>query len=334
MFTILSSIILSFYLVELKFGNGEDTTLGSCSFSGIGPQLLFSNGTHVFSKDLDSNNLRILVETMDSSVIYVDYDLIDGYIYWSDLDTNTISRRRCRSGNEKSDKEVIVQQQTNSRPIGIAVDSQNGHLYWADQDGGPIRRSDFDGSNVVDILNESLEKPTTITIDISNRWLYFSDHGKHTIERCTFDGSSRQILISNDVISPYGLALDMDSKRLYWTDSALYHIKSSKFDGSDVKTLSIDVTPLGNIGIVVMGIDLYGSYMYASNINTGIYRIQKNKIHAVPERVFAIEQDALIYGVKIIKSHTNNATNEKGHVGQMQILFAGMIFVEVLLNRM
>lgn len=60
--------------------------------SGNGPQLLFSNGTHVFSKDLDSANSRVLVGTMDSSVTYVDYDLIGGYIYWSDFDTNTISR--------------------------------------------------------------------------------------------------------------------------------------------------------------------------------------------------------------------------------------------------
>ncbi|CAC5419980.1 unnamed protein product [Mytilus coruscus] len=271
--------------------------------SGVGPQLFFSNGTHVFSKDLDSANWRILVETMDSSVTYVDYDFINEFIYWSDLNTKTISRKKCTSGNESSNIEVIIQQQTNSRPIGIAVDSQNGHLYWADLDGGLIRRSDLDGSNVVDILNESLEKPTVITIDISNRLLYFSDHGKQTIERCTFDGSSRQILISVDVMSPYGLALDMNSKRLYWTDAALYHIKSSKFDGSDVKTASIDVTPLGNIGIVVMGIDIYGSYMYVSNIGTGIYKIQKNKNNAVPERVIATETGSSCYGVKIISKY-------------------------------
>ncbi|XP_071153271.1 low-density lipoprotein receptor-related protein 8-like [Mytilus edulis] len=290
---------------------------------------------------------------MDNSVAYVDYDLKDGYLYWSDLNTNTISRRRCASGNESSVKEVMTQKQSNSKPIGIAVDSLNGHLYWAELNGGPIRRSDLDGSNVVDILNESLDKPITITIDISNRWLYFSDHGRHTIERCKFDGSSRQTLISEDVISPYGLALDMDAKRLYWTDAALYHIKSSTIVGSDVKTLSIDVRPLGYIGtrIVVMGIDVYGSYLYASNINTGIYRIQKNKLNAVPEIVFAIESAyGTIYGVKIIKNYANNAnnatnekenlannannaTNEKGNVGHMHILFAGMIFVEVLLNR-
>lgn len=98
----------------------------------------------------------------------------------------------------------------------------------------------------------------------------------------------------------------MDAKRLYWTDAALYHIKSSTIVGSDVKTLSIDVTPLGYIGtrIVVMGIDVYGSYLYASNINTGIYRIQKNKLNAVPERVFAIKSAyGTIYGVKIISKY-------------------------------
>lgn len=97
---------------------------------------------------------------------------------------------------------------------------------------------------------------------------------------------------------------DIDSKRLYWTDTALYHIKSSKFDGSDVKTVSIDVTPLGNIDIMVMGIDLHGSYMYVSNLQTGIYRIQKNKINAVPEIVFEILLDYGIHGVKIISKYT------------------------------
>ncbi|VDI19686.1 Hypothetical predicted protein, partial [Mytilus galloprovincialis] len=165
---------------ELKMlSKGEDTNSGSCRLSGIAPQLLFSNGTLVFSQDLDGDNLKILVDTiMDNSVLYVDYDLKDGYLYWSDLNTNTISRRRCASGNESSVKEVIIQKQSNSKPIGIAVDSLNGHLYWAELNGGPIRRL-----------------------------LYFSDHGRHTIERCKFDGSSRQTLISEDVISPYGLAL-------------------------------------------------------------------------------------------------------------------------------
>ena len=62
-----------------------------------------------------------------------------------------VLRRRCASGNESSVKEVIIQKQSNSKPIGIAVDSLNGHLYWAELNGGPIRRSDLDGSNVVDI---------------------------------------------------------------------------------------------------------------------------------------------------------------------------------------
>ncbi|VDI44395.1 Hypothetical predicted protein [Mytilus galloprovincialis] len=136
--------------------------------SGNGPQLLFSNGTHVFSKDLDSANSRVLVGTMDSSVTYVDYDLIGGYIYWSDFDTNTISRKRCMSDDDNSDKEVIIKKQTNSIPWGIALDSQNGHLYWTDGIGGHIRRSDLNGSNVVDIL-DSLQTPIAIAIDISNR---------------------------------------------------------------------------------------------------------------------------------------------------------------------
>lgn len=98
------------------------------------------------------------------------------------------------------------------------------------------------------------------------------------------------------------MSTDMTSKRLYWTDSALNRLKSSKFDGSDVRNVSVDIKPLGNISIILAGIDLYGSYMYVSNLPTGIYRIQKNKINAVPE-IFAFEIESGnsgIFGIKII----------------------------------
>ncbi|CAG2221050.1 unnamed protein product [Mytilus edulis] len=270
MFTILSCTILAVYLVALKFGNGEETTPGSCSFSGSEPQLLFSNNTHILLTALDSDNSRVLVETMTSSVSFVDYHFTDGSIYWSDQNKQTISRK----------------------------------------------------------TYESLQSPVAITIDTSNRWLYFSDHGRHTIEKCKFDGSSRQTLISDDIQTPYGLALDLNSKRLYWTDSALYHIKSSNLDGTDVKLVSIDRSSLVGISIVVMGIDLYGSYMYVSNLGTGIYRIQKNKQNAVPHRISGTHHAA--YGVKMIKSHsdTSDATTMKGSARQMIILFAGILFVE------
>ncbi|CAC5419981.1 LRP5_6 [Mytilus coruscus] len=324
MVTILSSTILAFYLVGLKFGNGEETTPGSCSFSGIGPQLLFSNNTHVLLNALDSDNPRTLVETMAGSVLFVDYHFVDGSIYWSDLNKKIISRKMCPLGNENSVIEIIIR---NSKPMGIAVDSLNDHLYWADQDGAAIKRSNLNGSNIEVILDKSLQTPVAITVDTSNRWLYFSDHGKQTIERCKFDGSSRRTLISDDVQTPYGLALDLNSKRLYWTDSALYHIKSSNLDGTDVKLVSVDVSSLvDKIEIVVMGIDLYGPYMYVSNLGTGIYRIQKNKENAVPKRISGTHHS--VYGVKITKSHTNDATTVKGSVGQMIILFAGMLFVE------
>lgn len=96
----------------------------------------------------------------------------------------------------------------------------------------------------------------------------------------------------------------MNSKRLYWTDSALYHIKSSSLDGTGVKLVSIDVSSLVDISIVVMGIDLYGSYMYVSNLGTGIYRIQKNKQNAVPHRISGTHHAA--YGVKIISKYHKN----------------------------
>ncbi|XP_071156390.1 very low-density lipoprotein receptor-like [Mytilus edulis] len=325
MFTILSCTILAVYLVALKFGNGEETTPGSCSFSGSEPQLLFSNNTHILLTALDSDNSRVLVETMTSSVSFVDYHFTDGSIYWSDQNKQTISRKTCPLGDENSIIETIIQ---NSKAMGIAVDSLNDHLYWADEDRAAIKRSRLNGSSIEVILDESLQSPVAITIDTSNRWLYFSDHGRHTIEKCKFDGSSRQTLISDDIQTPYGLALDLNSKRLYWTDSALYHIKSSNLDGTDVKLVSIDRSSLVGISIVVMGIDLYGSYMYVSNLGTGIYRIQKNKQNAVPHRISGTHHAA--YGVKMIKSHsdTSDATTMKGSARQMIILFAGILFVE------
>lgn len=73
--------------------------------------------------------------------------------------------RRLHYPSKQSLKTIVL---AVGNPADVAVDHVYEHLYWTEKIlGGRITRCNFDGSNIITILNEDL--PWAITADFENR---------------------------------------------------------------------------------------------------------------------------------------------------------------------
>ena len=92
----------------------------------------------------------------------VDYDPIEGYIYWSDSYRDKIFRAHL---NGSSQEQVVDRLRT---PDGIAVDAVGRNLYWTDREGDRIEVSKLDGSFRKTLVYKDLHGPVDIVLDVEN----------------------------------------------------------------------------------------------------------------------------------------------------------------------
>ena len=71
-------------------------------------------------------------------------------------------------------------------PQGIAVDSEGKKIYWADSDTRKIQRSNFDGTEIEDLITEGLQNPRCVALDPIAGKIYWADRGM--IRRADLDG--------------------------------------------------------------------------------------------------------------------------------------------------
>ncbi|MEM7049455.1 MAG: DUF5050 domain-containing protein [Acidobacteriota bacterium] len=133
------------------------------------------------------------------------------------------------------------------RPHDLALDATQGHLYWVDgiaDSSSPvaaIRRSDLDGSNVVDIHLGESSSIRGIDLDPTAGKLYWTDHDCDCIHRSDLDGMNRETILdsSDGLAQPHDVAVDNAGGMLYWTEgvgdgSALgARIRRAGLDGSN-----------------------------------------------------------------------------------------------------
>jgi hypothetical protein len=124
---------------------------------------------------------------------------------------------------------------TVSNPAAIAVDPVERKVYFVDSDSvdgisedGVIRRCDFDGQNVEDLITQNLPDPYGIALDYSapNRYLYWTDVTNSAIYRSalpppTADAANYVILDSDDGVGqPLGIEVDVLTGDFYWVQWA------------------------------------------------------------------------------------------------------------------
>ena len=99
-------------------------------------------------------------------------------------------------------------------PLGVAVDADAGKIYWTDGRAHALRRSNLDGTEVEDLIDNV--RGSGIAIDPGSRTLFFGNVGAGTIEVLDLETMTRTILAS-DVYRPIDLAFDSNANALYWT---------------------------------------------------------------------------------------------------------------------
>ncbi|XP_068581233.1 LOW QUALITY PROTEIN: low-density lipoprotein receptor-related protein 4 [Cebidichthys violaceus] len=167
------------------------------------------------------------------NAVALDWDAEDGYIYWTDVTTDSINRALWNGTKQ----EVVVDTSLES-PAGLAIDWLTNKLYWTDAGTDRIEVSNADGSMRTVLIWENLDRPRDIVVDPIGGFMYWTDWGANPkIERAGMDASSRIVIISSNLTWPNGLAIDYETKRLYWADAGMKTIEFGNFDGSDRQVL-------------------------------------------------------------------------------------------------
>ena len=101
-------------------------------------------------------------------------------------------------------------------PLGVAVDPNAGKIYWTDGRSHSLRRANFDGSDVEDLVEDLYG--SGVAIDAASQLVYFGNVSVGTIERLDLATLEHDVLIS-DVYRPIDVAFDPNANALYWTQS-------------------------------------------------------------------------------------------------------------------
>lgn len=89
----------------------------------------------------DHTSFPLLLEKVKYAIA-IDYDPVDGYVYWSDEDAHAIRRAR----QDGSDQIDIVSLEV-SHPDGLAIDWHARNLYWTDTGTDRIEVCRLDGTS-------------------------------------------------------------------------------------------------------------------------------------------------------------------------------------------
>uniref|UniRef100_A0A673ZAX5 Low density lipoprotein receptor-related protein 5 n=1 Tax=Salmo trutta TaxID=8032 RepID=A0A673ZAX5_SALTR len=187
--------------------------------------LLLARRTDLRRISLDLPDFTDIVLQVDDirHAIAIDYDPVDGYVYWTDDEVKAIRRSRI----DGTEAQTLVTTEIN-HPDGIAVDWVARNLYWTDTGTDRIEVTRLNGTSRRILISENLDEPRAIVLDPVNGYMYWTDWGeKPKIERANLDGSERLVLLNTSLGWPNGLAIDYEAGKLYWGDAKTDKIEVS-----------------------------------------------------------------------------------------------------------
>lgn len=191
--------------------------------------LLFSSRGSIRRISLDTEDhtdVHVPIPGLNN-VISLDYDSVDGKVYYTDVFLDVIRRADLNGSN----METVIGHGLKTTD-GLAVDWVARNLYWTDTGRNTIEASRLDGSCRKVLINNSLDEPRAIAVFPRKGYLFWTDWGHIAkIERANLDGSERKVLINTDLGWPNGLTLDYDTRRIYWVDAHLDRIESADLHG-------------------------------------------------------------------------------------------------------
>ncbi|XP_061077917.1 low-density lipoprotein receptor-related protein 5 [Conger conger] len=260
--------------------------------------LLLARRTDLRRISLDLPDFTDIVLQVDDirHAIAIDYDPVEGYVYWTDDEVKAIRRARI----DGSDAETLITTEIN-HPDGIAVDWVARNLYWTDTGTDRIEVTRLNGTSRRILVSENLAEPRAIVLDPVGGYMYWTDWGElPKIERANLDGSDRLILLNSSLGWPNGLAIDYTAGKLYWGDAKTDKIEVINVDGSERRVLLEDKLPH------IFGFTLLGDFIYWTDWQRrSIERVHKT----LAVREVIIDQLPDLMGLKATRVTTVHGTN-------------------------
>ncbi|KAH8340133.1 hypothetical protein KR067_010390 [Drosophila pandora] len=260
--------------------------------NGSQEMLFVVQRTQISKISLDSPDYTIFPLSVGKVkyAIAIDYDPVEEYIYWSDVETFTI-RRAHTDGTGVTD---FVTSEVR-HPDGLALDWLARNLYWTDTSTDRIEVCRLDGSARKVLIYEHLEEPRAIAVAPSLGWMFWSDWNerKPKVERASLDGSERVVLVSENLGWPNGIALDIEAKAIYWCDGKTDKIEVANMDGSGRRVvISENLKHL-------FGLSILDDYLYW----TDWQRRSIDRAHKITgnNRIVVVDQYPDLMGLKVTR---------------------------------
>ncbi|CAH1277418.1 NID1, partial [Branchiostoma lanceolatum] len=203
----------------------------TCSPVGQAPQasLLFAQGMSISRIPVPAQGYRgqiigaqsaargkkVLVKA-GMTAVGIDYDCVDGYMYFTDVTGRSISRAKM----DGSQPEVIISQGLSS-PEGVAVDWISKNLYWTDSGTDVIEVSKLDGTNRRVLFKDDLVNPRSIVVEPFSGTMYWTDwnRDKPKIATANMDATNRRTFVDSEIALPNGITIDYPANQLCWADA-------------------------------------------------------------------------------------------------------------------
>ena len=261
--------------------------------------------TDIMRSDLDGQNIEKLISNPDivrPEGLFL--DLINNYLYWTDLSLGTISRALLDGSNV----ETLITGLDN--PTGLTINFENNQLYWGDWGTDKIQSSDLDGQNIEDIVSTGITTPVEVAIYYKDSKIYWTDSGNGTINRCNYDGTNIENIITTENPSfnrPNSIHIDHSNDKLYY---------SIGFSGEKIRRAAIDGTDKEDIVTESIGSprDLF---LLNSFISSTSYLANDIEISAYPNPMldfFTIENNEHLISRLSICNNSGQVFYEKNNI--------------------
>jgi len=179
---------------EIYWVDITDNTIHRGNLDGTGETVILDDPAY-------SSLLSLCVDSYENYIYFVDESDTNNKVYRMDLDGSNITLIL-----EATVDDVV-------RPYGLAA--YNNQLYFCDYSAHIVKRCDYDGSNVTDLIT-GWNLPQAICIDRQNERIFFGRGiSGGDIYVANIDGSGDTVL--TDANLPDDLCYNEDNDTLYWT---------------------------------------------------------------------------------------------------------------------
>ncbi|XP_074039673.1 LDL receptor protein 1 [Leptinotarsa decemlineata] len=198
--------------IEVVVQTGLSTAEG-LAVDWIGQNLYWveSNLDQIEVAKLNGSFRRTLVAGDMESPRAIAVDPRDGYLFWTDWDSQLPRIERCSLAG--LDRRMVVRIVNNGWPNGLTLDYTTRRIYWIDAQSDSIHTSDYDGNDHHEVMNnhEMLSHPFAITV--FENYVYWTDWRTNSVIRANKWNGGDVRVIQRTLTQPFDIKIMHPSRQ-------------------------------------------------------------------------------------------------------------------------